>query len=411
MKATLFRSAGRPARWRRRRQGQLGLTLIELMVSVTVGMLIVLALTTLWTNTSRNTSDMARTNRLVENGRFALQVLRDDVVHGGFWGGFLPQFEDLSYTSTPVDAPTAIPDPCKAVADWTAEDKMNLVGLPVQTYAIGSTVPSPTVPVCSGVVTNPKTNSDVLMLRHAEACLPGQGDCAADAAGSSHDKLYFQASMCSSEIAAGNTFVFGTSTAALNLHKRGTDPSNPATCGASNEYRRYQSTIYYVRNYSTAEGDGIPTLVRSRFETVGGVPAHASGEALIEGIEALRVELGLDGVSDSGGAVDNTAAIVWADPNNLKSPTNRGDGYPDGAFVHCSAAGTSPCTAAALANVVSLRIYLLVRAETASASYTDAKTYQLGGTTVGPFNDRYRRHVFSTTVRLVNVSGRRETPP
>jgi type IV pilus assembly protein PilW len=29
---------------------------------------------------------------------------------------------------------------------------------------------------------------------------------------------------------------------------------------------------------------------------------------------------------------------------------------------------------------------------------------------MGPFNDSFKRHVFSTTVRLVNPAGRRETP-
>jgi type IV pilus assembly protein PilW len=46
----------------------------------------------------------------------------------------------------------------------------------------------------------------------------------------------------------------------------------------------------------------------------------------------------------------------------------------------------------------------------AEAGYTDGKTYSLGTTTLGPFNDNFKRHVFSSTVRLNNISGRRETP-
>jgi type IV pilus assembly protein PilW len=34
----------------------------------------------------------------------------------------------------------------------------------------------------------------------------------------------------------------------------------------------------------------------------------------------------------------------------------------------------------------------------------------LGTAALGPFNDHYKRHVFSTSVRLTNISGRRETP-
>ncbi len=51
-----------------------------------------------------------------------------------------------------------------------------------------------------------------------------------------------------------------------------------------------------------------------------------------------------------------------------------------------------------------------MRSVTPVDGYTDTRTYQLGGATLGPFNDRFQRKVFSTTVRLANVSGRRETP-
>ena len=62
-------------------------------------------------------------------------------------------------------------------------------------------------------------------------------------------------------------------------------------------------------------------------------------------------------------------------------------------------------------NVTSARIYVLARSREASPNYTDTKTYTLGSAgAVGPFNDNFKRHVFTTTVRLTNVAGRRVTP-
>jgi type IV pilus assembly protein PilW len=58
-----------------------------------------------------------------------------------------------------------------------------------------------------------------------------------------------------------------------------------------------------------------------------------------------------------------------------------------------------------------VRLHVLVRAENRTSGYTDTKTYNLGSTTLGPFNDGYKRHVFTQTVRLTNISMRRETPP
>lgn len=53
---------------------------------------------------------------------------------------------------------------------------------------------------------------------------------------------------------------------------------------------------------------------------------------------------------------------------------------------------------------------MLVRSTRPTAGYTDTKTYRLGGQPIGPFNDQFKRHVFSTSVRFHNVSGRREVP-
>ena len=60
-------------------------------------------------------------------------------------------------------------------------------------------------------------------------------------------------------------------------------------------------------------------------------------------------------------------------------------------------------------NVTSARIYVLARSREASPNYTDTKTYTLGSAgDVGPFNDNFKRHVFTTTVRLTNIAGRQD---
>jgi type IV pilus assembly protein PilW len=130
---------------------------------------------------------------------------------------------------------------------------------------------------------------------------------------------------------------------------------------------------------------------------------------LIEGIDGFRVEFGVDDVSGTNAAVDYTAETEWVDDENKLMAVNRGDGIPDGAFVRCSDA--TPCTVADLVNVTAVRIYVLARSREPTQGYTDTKEYSLGaGTTLGPFNDEFKRHVYSTTVRLPNVSGRRERP-
>jgi type IV pilus assembly protein PilW len=384
---------------------QKGFSLIELMISITIGLLIMVALGSLFLNINRANNEMAKTNSQIENGRFAIQLLQEDIVHAGYWGAYVPQFDDLTITGVPRGVPTEVPSPCLAhAAPWTTVDITNLIGVPIQVYGA-------TPPLGAGCVTdlaaNKKASTDVLVVRHAETCVPGEANCEVDTAG----KLYFQASQCEIEIAASMPYKLGTS--AFDLHKRncvgtGAPPALPITAGTIAEKRKFISNIYYIRDYAQTVGDGIPTLMLSSFDLAGGTLAHQEAVPLIEGIESFHVELGIDSLSDTNEAVDYTAAINWADPINLTSPKNRGDGVPNGAFVKCTDAAL--CTDAQLTNVVAVKIYVLARADKVSPGYTDTKTYSLGSTVLGPFNDGFKRHVFSTTVRLINVSSRRETP-
>lgn len=403
-----------------RRIRQSGFTLIELMISMVIGLLILLALITLLVNVSRNNSEMSKTNRIIENGRFALQILQADISHAGYWGGYIPQFDDLSLTAIPNDVPTAVPDPCLDYADWNPVHVSNMIGMAVQSYEIPGVVPSPTLSVCASKVKLPKANTDVLIVRHLERaanCNPAISATSAIPACPlpTDSKLYFQVALC------GNTApspayalgAYSAATFATNFPGKNRGPDCAATTSA--ELRKFVSNLYYIRNFSVTTGDGIPTLMRSQFDLSGGVLEHKSAEALIDGVEGFRVEFGIDNISDSGGDVDFTTAINWAETTPVNtSPTNRGDGIPDGPYVRCTTA--VPCTPAQLMNAVAVKLYVLVRSETLTSGYSDTKSYCLASSCaaasdrMGPFNDGFKRHLFTQTIRLVNVSTRRETP-
>lgn len=341
---------------------QSGFSLIELMVAMVISLLIMGAVLTLFLDVTRTNDEMAKTNIQIENGRFAIQLLQSDLSHAGFWDGYVPQFDDLTLTTVASDAPTAVPNPCLAYgAGWTTEFKNNLLGIPVQAYddaPTGCTTASPAVGA------DIKANTDFLAVRHAETCVAGVDDCE-DTAG----KVYFQASLCSILPETVYSYVLAERAAVAatnhNLHK--------LNCADYADRRKFVSNIYYIRDDNT--------LMRSQFDLASGVNKHLAAEPMIEGVEGFRVELGVD-----DGPVD---------------------GAPD-AFVRCSTA--TACTSDQLANVVAVKVYVLVRSLVATPGYIDNKTYNLGTTTLGPFNDNVKRHVFSSTVRLNNISGRREAP-
>ncbi|KQX21993.1 PilW family protein [Variovorax sp. Root434] len=371
------------------RHRQRGLTLIELMVSITIMLIVMAALLALFLNVSGTQREMERVNRQIESGRLSIFVLENELSHAGFWENYMPQFDDLTVNGVPENVPTGTPpDPCLAysVANWTDDYKRKLLDLGVQSY---ETVPA----TCTDLLKNKKANTDVLVVRHAETCLPGTPNCEADIAGN----LYFQSSLCGTQ--KPSSFDLSTSGFGNMFMKDCTTPSPK---------RKFVADIYYVRDYAETVGDGVPTLARSRFDLASGVLAQQPPVPLIEGVEGFRVEFGLDTIGKTSGAVNYAAAINWADAADRMTPSNRGDGSPDGSFVHCSVA--APCTADQLVNVVAVKLHVLARSTEVSPGHTDTRTYNLGSATLGPFNDHYKRHAFSTTVRLTNVTGRRETP-
>jgi prepilin-type N-terminal cleavage/methylation domain-containing protein len=462
-----------PPGWNRleSRKQESGFTLIELMIAMVISFVLLLALASILTNVMRTNNEMARTNSQVENGRFAMQMLESDVEHGGFWGGYVPQFDNQTSSDTPALAsaggtvPTSVPDPCLTYASWTTEYKTNLIGIALQPVPTGN---------CTSIVAHQKASTDTLVVRHAAPCVAGSSANAGDCEATNTNKLYFQFSLCNANAQIGSTvstiklasgassnnsaytnatirLTSGTGSGqtntissydgstkiatvstnwtttpdastdysfdstdyvfdkpvAMTLHNRDCATASTLASATIASVRKFISHIYYIRDYSVTVGDGIPTLVRSNFDLSGTTPSHITADAMVEGIEGFDIEYGIDSLSETGAAVDYTAAVAWQDPTNQKTLTNRGDGKPD-SYVHCTAA--SACTAYQLANVTAAKIYVLARSRETTPGYTDTKTYQLGSTTLGPFNDGYKRHVFETTVRLSNVAGRRETP-
>lgn len=458
-----------------------GFTLVELMVAMTISLMVVLVMSNVYVSLSRTNDEMAKTNGLIENGRSAIQIIENDLVHAGYWNGFVPQFDDLTATAVPGDVPAAIPDACLPVANWSSNDKSGLIGIAVQSTDV--------LPSGAGCQSFPpkRAGTDALVVRHAETCLPGGTNCDPDIAG----RVYFQTSLCEAEKNAGtvqsatsNSVVLASTTSTANdaytgvtlrivsgtgmgqlrnisgyvgnshtatvgspwttipdstsvyafeytfgsatfpLHRRdcigtGSPATLPLTAGTIADKRRLISNIYYIANLAHPDrpDEVVPTLMRSQFDLASGTPLQLAPVRLLDGIEALRIEVGIDDTGKTGAPVDYTDAVEWVDTTTKTQTTNRGDGSPD-SFKRCSAA--TPCTAAELTNVVAVKIYVLARNRDTTPGYNDTKSYCLGepdadGTcpptsTIAAANDSYKRHVFMRSVRLVNVSGRRETP-
>ena len=364
-----------------------GLSLIELMIAITLGLLVLAGLVTIYVDSSRSGNEFSKMNRQIENGRFALQMLREDLWHAGFWGEYRPPNWDEYAVG---DEPAALPNPCLAFGNWgvttadVEEYKKALLAFPVQGYDNGTSLPAE----CT-MVSDRQSGTDVLFVRHADTCIAGAAGCEAVTGG----KLYYQASLCSAdETAYPSTpnYVIDTDAALHVLRTRdGTGKSCTATgyTTAIAGKRKLVSNLYYIRDYATTSGDGIPTLMRSVLDLAGGAVEHQPAQPLVEGIEHLAVEYGID--TDGDGDVDSFSS--------------------------------APATIAAWGNVIAVNIHVLARNLEKTAGHSDTKTYTLGagntlcstastdaGCASKTLDPGYKRHVFSAFVRLMNPAGRRE---
>lgn len=459
------------AGWRLRFEGY---TLVELMIAMALGLVVTLAVLALFLNVSRTNTEMGKFARQLENGRLAVQLIENDLLHAGFWAGYVPTFDSLVFDDDPGDGPTAIPDPCAEYATWTVATRNDIIAVPVSIHDA-----PPGTCEDADVVEGHVANTDILVVRYAENCAQGEPNCEAGAVGT----VYFQPSFCSetAQSASNNTITLAVTASSTNdayvgntirirsgtgagqvraitaysgaskvatlasawtvvpdnssVYTFGSDDRvlDTATfgltgrdCATAVPLRRLISNIYYIRDHSESAGDGIPTLVRARLTSVGGVPGYVV-EPLIEGIEGLRFEIGVDDISKTGEAVDIASAIDWVDPDERTEAKNRGDGVAD---RFCRVADLDPasdvdgCEAAegALANAVQVNMFVLARTVETTVGSTDSKTYCLatreaGGACPADYaftpsgtQTRFARRVYATAVRLHNVSGRRDTP-
>ena len=65
---------------------QAGLSLVELMISIAIGLALMAGITMLISQQSTASSELNKASRQIENGRYASQVLRDDIELAGYYG-------------------------------------------------------------------------------------------------------------------------------------------------------------------------------------------------------------------------------------------------------------------------------------------------------------------------------------
>ena len=356
---------------------QRGITLVEWMISITIGLVLLAGLTALIAQQSSTQAELEKSSRQIENGRYAMQLLNEDIQMAGYYG----EFSKVS-TTTPASL-----DPCSTNVT-VIED---LMAFPVQGYDFPS---STTVRPSCIAAANHVPGTDILVVRRVE---PATLTVAQAASAPARGQVYLQSGLTPSGLEFSKklgTGVDAGGTAVFTLFNK-----DGATLAS---LRKFLVHIYFVSpcsvmsNGSTCSssddgGKPVPTLKMLELSAAGNTTTMTT-TALVEGIENMQIDYGID----ASGAT--------------------ADGSPDGQFVATTAA------VADWANLVALRVHLLARNHESSAGYVDPKTYSMGYNsaaalqTVTPSTDSYgtnvrpyKRRLFSQLIRVVNPSSRRDS--
>lgn len=365
---------------------QRGLSLVELMISLTIGLILLAGLSLLFVESSRSHRELSEMSKQVESGRYALQLLTDELHLAGFYG----RFADIPSDTIPV--PATAPDPC-ALGDTTA--LLNALPIHIQGYAAASFSARPVVSALCAVLlpaANLQPGSDVFAIRRADTSTLAVGGTAI------LNEVYIQSSFAA-EIQKG------AGAAITSVSKA--DGATPATilqrCIApcvpplAAPIRKYRVHVYFVAPCSIPAGGGtictgpnddggkpIPTLKRLELTSVGGATAMNT-VSLVEGIEMLKIDYGVDLTP-----APNAAGTI-------------GDGAPEFPFKR------TPASLDEWSSTVAANLYVLSR-NPLSGGYTDSKTYAMGEAGDYTPGGNFRRHIYSASVRLSNPGMRREIP-
>jgi type IV pilus assembly protein PilW len=342
-----------------------GFTLVELMVAILLGLFLIVGLISLLVSTVTSRSELDKTGRQIENGRYALQVLSEDIQMAGFVG---------ASASTAFE--TVAPTPCPA--------NVAALGYFAMTSPGTSTVPLPV----QGLSSTPSCISNV-MAGTAMLVVTRVNTSVVSPAAAVAAEAYLQVSTC-----ANDTLPFAAASGA----SAASFPLMQKDCLATKlaPLRKIVQHVYFVSPCNVCGTDTVPTLKMAEY-----LEGEMKITALVEGIENLQFDYGID--MDANGSPDCYTS-------NPASP-------PASEIAVGVCPQTTPpydWTAAMTnwANVMAIRIHVLARNTETSSTWTDARTYEMGLAVpaAGPFNDHIKRHVYSTVARLYNSSGQRETP-
>lgn len=235
-----------------------GMTLIELMISLVIGLSLSAAAILIYLNNKQAWVAQDNIARLQESGRFALQLLREDIRLAGYWG--------LNLSTVTIANSETIDLPNECSSGW-ATDYARPVAFANNTNSdYRACIPD----------SDYKDTTDIITIRRSSSN-PVEID----------------------SITKGNLYLLTSLTEGIAFAADTDAELDPGIDLAESPAALYRvlAHAYYIRPFSDVSSDAVPTLMR---ETI--IGGNVSAEPIVEFIEDLQITFGLDTIGD--GSVD-----------------------------------------------------------------------------------------------------------
>jgi len=307
-----------------------GWTLIEAMISMALGLLCTLMLIAGWQWNYRAFIQTTQLSELQQSGQFVLSFMQQELVNQNFWAGF-------ELAELPVTALTTPAADCAGPLDSGSfpKSQQGFVGI------YSGTVGSNSTPGC---LTSARKDSDFLQLKRLAGAPTVKSELKAN-------RVYLQ------QYQRDASFV--------------TLQSQTLISAAT--YWPYVHQLWYVAQQKH-EGKFIPVMMRKRLVRQLSGQLVMDTSSLIDGVEMLHFELGVDsnfdGQLDYSKPADQIPQEVWLGQTG---------------------------------KIMQLRYFVLLRSITADFTYTNVQQYQLGQRLYKAPGDHYRRLLVSSAVTFNNL--------
>ena len=435
-----------------------GFSLIELLVAMAISMTLMAALASIFTQSIKTRDQIDRDGQKVEAARYSLDSMAEDIRLAGYFGNYSPP----NIGSSPADWKYV--SPCSVTGGsplpgWNATTSPVQVPFAIFGYeAHGTgTLPTTTLTDC---LDNYKTGTDVLVVRRASTTsvtAGGTGYVANDA--------YLQVSSCPDGTVDTQPFHAKATATSTDFNL------NVLNCSTDASVRKLITRIYYISNCNDCTndldsnagttGDGIPTLkvVEQAIKpTVSTTVLTVIGNlrTIAPGVDDMHIEYGIDttctpwvtGTAVVSGAVRYNGSYYYtaaaAGTTGATAPTHNSASSSDGAVTWAYTGAVASCPAdgsidawvvsnndprqtgatgtavtgmrldASTENrwedVMAVKLFLISRDHKTTNGHIDTKSFVAGTKTIAATGDAFRRRMMSSTVKLINMAGRREVP-